>query len=238
MLPKNRISMEPFNPEEYKTDIQIRFSRYSKEELVNLYNEQVDIADSGTMPLAYISALKDALLNTGLDCSRIIKGNNIQFADKVKIDGNKLARIQLETTTPLSEEGNKASSSQYHETERKEKKQTMILSKFTGTILKVVVVVALIVAASTKQPYSYYMFIRWLVMASSLFFAYKAYASKQEGIIFVYVGMAILFNPFQKFWFHKDTWHVIDYGVAFFVASTIFIERIKNLNKFGSSPMD
>ena len=42
--------MTPFNPEEYKTDIQIRFSRYSKVQLVEVYNEQVENADSEHTP--------------------------------------------------------------------------------------------------------------------------------------------------------------------------------------------
>ena len=82
------------------------------------------------------------------------------------------------------------------------------------TLIKLVVVIALIIAVETKQQYSYFTFLRWLVMATFLYFAYKAYDKKQIGILIYYGIVAVLFNPVHKFWFQKETWHLINYLVA------------------------
>ncbi len=113
----------------------------------------------------------------------------------------------------------------------------MKTSKFSlaiDTIIKLSVIVSLILAVNTKQHYSYYNFLRWLVMISFIYLCYKSYNQKQFGLI-IYFGMvAILFNPFYKFWFQKNTWHLIDYLIAGITVLTIIYDWVlnfKELNK-------
>ena len=82
------------------------------------------------------------------------------------------------------------------------------------TLLKLAVIIALVIAVETKQQYSYFTFLRWLVMATFIYFAYKAYDKKQIGLLIYYGIVAVLFNPVHKFWFQKETWHLINYLVA------------------------
>ena len=94
------------------------------------------------------------------------------------------------------------------------------------TLIKLFVISALILAVSTKQQFSYYNFLRWLIIISFIYFCYKSYNKKLFGLI-IYFGMvAILFNPFYKFWFQKNTWHLIDYSVAGITSLTIFYDWI------------
>jgi hypothetical protein len=90
-------------------------------------------------------------------------------------------------------------------------------SKFSliiNTVIKISVVSGLLVAVSTKQQYSYYIFLRWLVTSTFIYFGYKSTEKKQFGLLIYFGAVAIMFNPFQKFWFQKETWHLIDYTVA------------------------
>jgi hypothetical protein len=103
------------------------------------------------------------------------------------------------------------------------------MNKIIDTLLKLGVITALIVAATTKQQFSYYTFVRWLVFASSVYFAYKSYTTKQIGLVIYFSLAAILFNPFKPFWFQKETWHLIDYLIATITTiSVIFDWRLIN----------
>lgn len=90
-----------------------------------------------------------------------------------------------------------------------------------NTILKLVIVAMLIVAASTKQPYTFYTLLRWVVIGGYIYFAYQANVKKQVGLLIYYTLVAILFNPFYKVWFQKDVWHIVDYAVAAITAITV-----------------
>ena len=95
-------------------------------------------------------------------------------------------------------------------------------------ILKLGIIAALITGAATTQEYSYYLFLRWLVTFSSIYFAYRSYLRHRVDILFFFLATAILFNPFLKFWFQKATWHLIDFIIAgfIFVVSTPLIGQL------------
>jgi uncharacterized protein DUF6804 len=98
-------------------------------------------------------------------------------------------------------------------------------------LIKLSVTLALIIAATTQQEYSYYTFIRWLVMVSFIYFAYQSYTKHQVGLIIFFIAAALLFNPFIKFWFQKSTWHLIDCIVAgITLATVIFAKKIDDYN--------
>ena len=48
------------------------------------------------------------------------------------------------------------------------------------------------------------------MVVSSIYLAYKSYENKQIGLAIYFVTITILFNPFHKFWFTKETWNLID----------------------------
>ena len=93
-------------------------------------------------------------------------------------------------------------------------------------LLKLAIAVALIIGAATMQEYSYYTFLRWLVMVSFIYFAYQSYTRHQVGLLIFFIATALLFNPFFKFWFQKSTWHLIDYVVAGITIITIFADLL------------
>jgi hypothetical protein len=106
------------------------------------------------------------------------------------------------------------------------------MNKIIDTLLKLGVIATLVIAATTKQQFSYYNFIRWVLLASSLYFAYKAFDRKQIGLVIYFSIVALLFNPFKPFWFQKETWHLIDWSVSIITFITIYFDWITkgNLN--------
>lgn len=105
------------------------------------------------------------------------------------------------------------------------------MNKLIDPLLKLGVIATLIIAATTKQQYSYYTFVRWVVLASSLYFIYKSYERKQIGLVIYFSVVAILFNPFKPLWFQKETWHLIDYIVSAITLVSIYFDWTSNKNR-------
>jgi len=102
------------------------------------------------------------------------------------------------------------------------------MNKLTDILLKLGVITVLIIAATTKQQYSYYTFTRWAVVATSFYFIYKSFDRKQFGLVIYFSIIVILFNPLKPFWFQKETWHLIDWLVAAITFSTLYFEWSTN----------
>lgn len=98
------------------------------------------------------------------------------------------------------------------------------LSKLIITLLKVSNIVSLLFAIFSKQEYSYFIFLRWFIMTSFVYYSCKSFTEKQVGLFIFYVATSILFNPFKKVWFQKDTWHLIDGLVAALLLLTILYD--------------
>lgn len=102
------------------------------------------------------------------------------------------------------------------------------MNRTIDTIIKLGVVAILIIAATTTQQYSYYTFVRWVVLTSSIYFAYTTFKQQRTGLVIYFVMVAILFNPFKPFWFQRETWHLIDYIVSAITLSTIYFDWTKD----------
>ncbi len=94
-------------------------------------------------------------------------------------------------------------------------------------LIKIGVITVLIIAASTKQQYGFYNFVRWAVMIPSFYFAYVSFSKKQIGLVIYFLFTAIIFNPFSQFWFQKHTWHIVDYLTAGIFISTIVYDWLR-----------
>ncbi len=76
----------------------------------------------------------------------------------------------------------------------------------------------LLLWALADNPYSYYQFLRWAITIIGAYTAYLAYNKKQNIWIWIFVIIAILFNPLAPFYLSKDTWQLFD-----FIAAIIFL---------------
>ncbi len=105
------------------------------------------------------------------------------------------------------------------------------MNKTVDTIIKFGIIVVLIIAAATRQQYSYYIFVRWVVFGTSIYYAYTNYDNKQTGLVIYFSCVAILFNPFKSFGIQKATWHLIDYLVAIITVVLLIYNWMAIYNK-------
>lgn len=73
---------------------------------------------------------------------------------------------------------------------------------------------AILLLCLAPMPYGYYTLVRILAMVVFGLYAYKCYMAKIEGLTWVFVTLALLFQPFAKVALGRVIWNVIDVIVA------------------------
>lgn len=84
---------------------------------------------------------------------------------------------------------------------------------------------AVLLLCLAPMPYGYYTLIRILATVVFGIFAYKCYVTKKEGMTWVFVTLALLFQPFAKIALGRVIWNVIDVIVAIGLIALFFWER-------------
>jgi len=79
--------------------------------------------------------------------------------------------------------------------------------------------IVLLLLCLAPMPYGYYVFVRWETMVLFAMMAYN-YWEKNKNLSIVFVGLALLFQPFMKVALGRTIWNVVDVLVAI---SLIFI---------------
>jgi hypothetical protein len=83
--------------------------------------------------------------------------------------------------------------------------------------------ITMLLLSQFDWDYSYYELLRVVVCFSSLFIVYR-YRSALESktAIFLYTGIAVLFNPFIPIHLDRSAWAIIDFGTAFIFLREFF----------------
>jgi len=89
--------------------------------------------------------------------------------------------------------------------------------------------VALFIAIA-DMPYGYYQLLRFFVCGVGAYGAYLNYGQKKIGWVWILGIIALLFNPFMKFYLEKEVWKTIDF-VAGIIFCTYFVIKHKNIQK-------
>jgi hypothetical protein len=77
-------------------------------------------------------------------------------------------------------------------------------------------------------PYGYYQFVRFAALVG---FGYLAYDTNEKGYkneAFVYIALAILFQPFYKISLGRTLWNIVDIIVGIGLLLTLFIPKKEN----------
>ena len=64
------------------------------------------------------------------------------------------------------------------------------------------------------MPYSYYQFVRFVAMVSFAYLAYAANEQSNKNEMFVYIALALLFQPFIKIALGRTIWNIVDVSVG------------------------
>lgn len=73
---------------------------------------------------------------------------------------------------------------------------------------------AILLLCLAPMPYGYFTLVRILATVVFGLYAYKCYVAKKEGLTWVFVTLALLFQPFAKVGLGRTIWNIIDVIVA------------------------
>jgi len=75
------------------------------------------------------------------------------------------------------------------------------------------------------MPYGYFMLVRFVMMVACGWMAYQYYMRQKEVAMWVFITIAMLFQPFYKISLGRSIWNVIDVVVAIFLILIYFAEK-------------
>lgn len=81
------------------------------------------------------------------------------------------------------------------------------------TLLKIALVILLLLCL-IDMPYGYYQLVRWIALVGFALLANEAREQGDNNLAIVYVGLALLFQPFIKVPLGRSLWNMVDVVVA------------------------
>lgn len=91
-----------------------------------------------------------------------------------------------------------------------------------------VVLAGLLLSCLADMPYGYYQFVRFAGLVGFAVLAYDSFKREEQRMAIVYVGLALLFQPFVKVALGRTVWNIVDVVVAILLLSTVFFGRKRN----------
>lgn len=94
------------------------------------------------------------------------------------------------------------------------------------TAIKIVLTI-LFLLCLLDMPYGYFQIVRFAGLLGFGLLAYQANENKQTEMTIIFIGLALLFQPFFKIALGRQIWNVVDVIVSVFLIVTIFMDRQK-----------
>lgn len=82
----------------------------------------------------------------------------------------------------------------------------------------------LLFVALGEHPYGYFTFLRWVTTIAALVFTWVAW-ERQHPVVWLYVGIAVLFNPLAPVYLDRETWRPIDVAAAVCFLGSLALTR-------------
>jgi len=90
-------------------------------------------------------------------------------------------------------------------------------------IIARIIAAILLFWALDRHPYGYYTLLRFVVCGVAAYSAYFAAELKKKSWAWIFGIIAFLFNPIIPIHFDRDTWQIIDVGVAILLLVSLFL---------------
>ena len=91
-------------------------------------------------------------------------------------------------------------------------------------IIKILLALLLFICLA-DMPYGYYQLVRFAGLIGFTILAYKAYEINQRTGMIIFVGLALLFQPFFKISLGREIWNIVDVIVGVGLLLSIFIKN-------------
>ena len=90
-----------------------------------------------------------------------------------------------------------------------------------NSIIKIGIAILLFLCL-INMPYGYYQFVRFISMCGFAYLAYSSNEVNKKNEAFIYIGLAILFQPFIKIALGRTIWNVVDLIVGIGLIVSLF----------------
>jgi hypothetical protein len=85
--------------------------------------------------------------------------------------------------------------------------------KMNNSIIKVALATLLLLCL-LNMPYGFYQFVRFTAMVGFAYLAYSANEHNKKNELFIYITLALLFQPFFKIALGRTIWNIVDVIVS------------------------
>jgi hypothetical protein len=99
-----------------------------------------------------------------------------------------------------------------------------------STILKFILAILLFICL-LDMPYGYFQFIRLASLVVFTILAYQSFENNQQMELIIYVGLALLFQPFFKISLGRELWNIVDVIVGIGLVISSLTESKENFGK-------
>lgn len=96
-----------------------------------------------------------------------------------------------------------------------------------NSIIKIGIAILLFLCL-INMPYGYYQFVRFISMCGFAYLAYSSNEVNKKNEAFIYIGLAILFQPFIKIALGRTIWNVVDLIVGIGLIVSLFQSKRKD----------
>jgi len=99
-----------------------------------------------------------------------------------------------------------------------------------STILKFILAILLFICL-LDMPYGYFQFIRLASLVVFTILAYQSFENNKQMELIIYVGLALLFQPFFKISLGRELWNIVDVIVGIGLVISSLTESKENFGK-------
>ncbi len=94
------------------------------------------------------------------------------------------------------------------------------------SVIKIFLAILLFICLA-DMPYGYYELVRLIGLVGFAFLAYKAHDQGRQSEMILFIGLALLFQPFFKIALGRQIWNIVDVVVGLGLIASLFIKKNK-----------
>ncbi len=91
-----------------------------------------------------------------------------------------------------------------------------------------IAIVMLLLAFNPKNPYGYYILLRWVCCVVFAYLTYLAFEQKKQNLVWVFGFIAIIYNPVIRIHLTRDIWSIINIITIIIAGASIKTFKIKS----------
>ena len=97
------------------------------------------------------------------------------------------------------------------------------------TYLKIFIACLLLLCLA-DMPYGYYTLVRFVTTVACAYFAYEYHKIKKDKLVFMFIFLALLFQPFEKMALDRTVWNLVDVVASIGFLYLAYIEWKKKVS--------